>query len=94
MKNYTIHYWIEKGANSRKIVLGVPLYGQSFTLSNPQVHGLNARSSGPGVAGQFTRSGGFLAYYEVRTHARSRRSFDDFVFYPDCFFIRVPADLQ
>lgn len=43
----------------------MPLYGQSFTLSNPKVHGLNAPSSGPGEAGQFTRSAGFIAYYEV-----------------------------
>lgn len=65
LKNFTVNYWIEKGANSRKIVLGVPLYGQSFTLSNPKVHGLNAPSSGAGEAGQFTRSAGFIAYYEV-----------------------------
>ncbi|XP_050423223.1 probable chitinase 10 [Adelges cooleyi] len=63
--NYTINYWIEKGANSRKIVLGIPLYGQSFTLSNPNVHGLNAPASGAGQAGQFTRSAGFLAYNEI-----------------------------
>ncbi|XP_025423968.1 probable chitinase 10 isoform X2 [Sipha flava] len=63
--NSTVHYWIEKGANSRKIVLGVPLYGQSFTLSNPKVHGLNAPASGPGEAGKFTRSAGFIAYYEI-----------------------------
>ncbi|XP_008184295.1 probable chitinase 10 isoform X2 [Acyrthosiphon pisum] len=63
--NYTVHYWIEKGANSRKIVLGFPLYGQSFTLSNPKVHGLNAPSSGAGEAGPFTRSAGFIAYYEI-----------------------------
>lgn len=56
---------MEKGANSRKIVLGFPLYGQSFTLSNTNVHGLNAPASGAGEAGQFTRSAGFLAYYEV-----------------------------
>jgi len=65
-KNFTVNYWLGKGANSRKIVLGVPLYGQSFTLSNPKVHGLNAPASGPGEAGQFTRSAGFIAYYEVR----------------------------
>ncbi|XP_050540568.1 probable chitinase 10 isoform X2 [Daktulosphaira vitifoliae] len=63
--NYTINYWISKGANSRKIVLGVPLYGQSFTLSDPNNHGLNAPASAGGEAGQFTRSAGFLAYYEI-----------------------------
>jgi len=70
LKNYTVHYWIKKGANSRKIVLGFPLYGQSFTLSNPKVHGLNAPSSGAGEAGPFTRSAGFIAYYEVDAFKR------------------------
>lgn len=41
------------------------MYGQSFTLVNESDNGLNAPSSGPGMAGQFTRAGGFLAYYEV-----------------------------
>lgn len=45
--------------------MGVPLYGQSFTLSDPKNNGLNAKASGPGTAGEFTRSAGFLAYYEV-----------------------------
>lgn len=71
LKNFTINYWIEKGGNSRQIVLGFPLYGQSFTLSNPDVHGLNAPSSGPGEAGPFTRSAGFIAYYEVHVIAKS-----------------------
>lgn len=63
--NYTMNYWIRKGADSRKLVMGVPLYGQSFTLVNPSENGLNAPSSGGGTAGQYTRSSGFLAYYEI-----------------------------
>ncbi|XP_044249663.1 probable chitinase 10 isoform X2 [Drosophila takahashii] len=63
--NFSVHYWIEKGAPSRKIVLGMPLYGQSFTLENASNNGLNAKSSGPGQAGEFTRAAGFLAYYEI-----------------------------
>lgn len=45
--------------------MGVPLYGQSFTLSDPKNNGLNARAPGPGQAGEYTRAAGFLAYYEV-----------------------------
>ena len=46
--------------------MGMPLYGQSFTLSNPSNTGLNSPISGPGEAGPETRAAGFLAYYEVR----------------------------
>lgn len=45
--------------------MGVPLYGQAFTLSDAKNNGLNARAPGPGQAGEFTRAAGFLAYYEV-----------------------------
>lgn len=62
-----MNYWIEKGAPPKKIVMGVPLYGQAFQLSDPKNNGLNAKSPGPGTAGEYTRAAGFLAYYEVRT---------------------------
>ncbi|XP_055903295.1 probable chitinase 10 [Eupeodes corollae] len=63
--NFSLNYWIEKGAPSRKIVMGMPLYGQSFTLADPKDNGLNAKAPGPGLAGEFTRAAGFLAYYEI-----------------------------
>lgn len=63
--NFTLNYWIELGASPSKIIMGLPMYGQSFTLEDPQVNGLNAKSKGPGEAGEFTRQGGFLAFYEV-----------------------------
>lgn len=65
LQNFTINYWIEKGAPSRKLAMGLPLYGQAFQLSDTKNNGLNARAPGPGTAGEFTRSAGFLAYYEV-----------------------------
>lgn len=45
--------------------MGMPLYGQSFTLNDPLVNGLNAPARTGGTAGPFTRARGFLAYYEV-----------------------------
>lgn len=63
--NFTINYWIQQGAPSRKIIMGVPLYGQSFALANVENRGLNAPSYGPGEAGKFTRAGGFLSFYEI-----------------------------
>jgi len=41
------------------------MYGQALTLEDPNVHGLNAPASGPGEAGEYTRQGGFLSYYEI-----------------------------
>ncbi|XP_067620317.1 probable chitinase 10 [Eurosta solidaginis] len=69
--NFSLNYWIEKGAPARKIVMGMPLYGQSFTLENANNNGLNAKAPGPGKAGEFTRAAGFLAYYEICDRIRN-----------------------
>lgn len=45
--------------------MGLPMYGQSFSLANSQKNGLNAPTYGGGEAGEFTRARGFLSYYEV-----------------------------
>lgn len=66
--NFSVRYWIERGVPVNKIVMGIPTYGSSFTLSETsQNHtsGFRAKASGPGKPGKFTRSAGFLAYYEV-----------------------------
>lgn len=63
--NFTINYWIEKGAPAKKLVMGMPMYGQSFGLSDASNRGLNAKAYGPGDAGRYTRQAGFLAYYEI-----------------------------
>jgi len=63
--NYTIDYWLKKGADPKKLVMGMPMYGQSFTLSQSTDNRLNKKTYGGGEAGQYTRARGFLAYYEI-----------------------------
>ena len=58
-------YWMENGAPANKLVMGMPLYGQAFTLNDQSKTGLNAQANQKGTAGQFTRAAGFLAYYEI-----------------------------
>lgn len=51
--------------------LGMPLYGQSFTINDPKAGvGLNVPASA-GNAGEFTRAAGFLAYYEICNRIRN-----------------------
>ncbi len=56
---------MKRGAPAKKLVMGMPLYGQAFTLGDKRDTGLNAKSSGKGQAGKYTRAAGFLSYYEI-----------------------------
>jgi len=60
-----IKYWISRGASSQKLVLGMALYGHSFTLQNENNNGMGAPSNGPGEAGPFTRQAGIMGYNEI-----------------------------
>jgi len=48
-----------------KIVLGIPTYGRSYTLSNKDATELGSPADGSGTEGEATRGKGYLAYYEV-----------------------------
>ncbi|XP_023243664.1 probable chitinase 10 [Centruroides sculpturatus] len=67
-----MQHWASKGAPKEKLILGVPFYGRSFTLSNPSANGLNQPATGNGNAGEFTNEGGFMAFYEICERVKSR----------------------
>ncbi|OWR42920.1 chitinase-related protein 1 precursor [Danaus plexippus plexippus] len=74
--NYTMHYWMEKGAPASKLVMGIPLYGQTFTTSkvnNRASQALNIPATAGGDAGEYTRANGFLAYYEICERIQNRQ---------------------
>lgn len=60
-----INAWINAGADPSRLILGVPFYGRTFTLANEKNNGLNAPTTGPGLAGPYTREAGMIGYNEV-----------------------------
>lgn len=46
-------------------MLGIPTYGRSYTLFNPDAFEMGSPADGPGTMGEATRENGYLAYYEV-----------------------------
>lgn len=67
----SVEYWIRKGASPEKLVLGMPTYGQSHTLSEPEQNGLHAPSIGLGRPGAHTGIPGTLAYYEICNNTKN-----------------------
>lgn len=53
------------GAEPKKLVMGVPLYGQSFTLADSNRRGLGDASLEPGEPGEYTQQPGILSYSEI-----------------------------
>jgi chitinase len=45
--------------------LGIPFYGQTYTLADVTKNGLNVATTGPGSAGQYTGVSGQLTYLEL-----------------------------
>ncbi|KAG7164862.1 chitinase 10-like 5, partial [Homarus americanus] len=60
-----VSYWEGKGAPKEKLVVGVPFYGRSFTLSNKNDANPGSRAKSGGKEGQYTQERGFLAYHEI-----------------------------
>lgn len=63
--DHAANLWVRLGAPKEKLVIGMPTYGRTFTLSNSKKYGVNSPASGGGKEGTYTKESGFLAYYEV-----------------------------
>lgn len=65
--DYTIQLLKREGADPRKIIVGIPFYGQSFSLSEKanNLVGEGTPARGPGKPGEYTKQPGMLAYYEI-----------------------------
>jgi len=61
----TIKFYVQNGASRDKLVLGIPTYGRSFTLANPDAHEIDSPATAAGEAGPDTKEAGYLAYYEI-----------------------------
>jgi len=69
---WIITNWLALGADPKKLALGLPAFGRSFKLADPNNHGILAPCEGPndnglysGEKGPYTREPGYLAYYEI-----------------------------
>uniref|UniRef100_A0A6G1SIN4 Putative chitinase 3 n=1 Tax=Aceria tosichella TaxID=561515 RepID=A0A6G1SIN4_9ACAR len=57
--------WVRQGASKENLVIGLPTYGRTFTLANPNLTDIDAPASRGGRPGQYTKESGFLSFFEV-----------------------------
>lgn len=57
--------WVRQGASKENLVIGLPTYGRTFTLSNPNLTDIDAPAARGGRPGQYTKESGFLSFFEV-----------------------------
>lgn len=70
-----MEYWTTRGVPARKLLMGIPFYGQSFTLdrtaNNRDQAALGVRTRGAGYPGPYTKQSGMMAYYEICNFGKS-----------------------
>ncbi|KAF7286452.1 chitinase 7 [Rhynchophorus ferrugineus] len=62
---HAANLWVKLGAPKEKMIIGMPTYGRSFTLSNTAKYTVHSPSNAGGKEGKYTKESGFLAYYEI-----------------------------
>ena len=60
-----IQGWIARGAAPEKLVLGLGMYGRTFTLADSSKTALGSPITGGGEKGKYTGENGFVGYHEV-----------------------------
>ena len=62
-----VKYILRHGMSADKLVLGIPLFGRSYTLSASTLSAPGAQVDGWGDEGPYTQTKGMLSYFEVKT---------------------------
>lgn len=69
-----MEYLVSRGAPREKLLVGIPFYGQSFTLlQRDGKYDDGVPIKGPGEPGEYTKQPGMLAFNEICNKVRNQR---------------------
>ncbi|KAG8182777.1 hypothetical protein JTE90_018651, partial [Oedothorax gibbosus] len=71
--DFAVDYWLKGGAPKEKLILGMPLFGRSFTLANPNENGVHAQAAGSGESGRLNGDREILGFNEICENLSKRR---------------------
>lgn len=61
----TVDMWLANGASKDKLLMGLPFYSRTFTLSVQENHQLGAAARGPGTVYGYSKEPGVVMYRDV-----------------------------
>ena len=62
---YAMDYYTKNGFAKSQLNLGIPFYGQSYTLESAGNANVGAPATGPGAPGKFSNQQGMLTFFEI-----------------------------
>lgn len=66
LQDFTIKHYLNLGVHRDKLVMGIPTYGRTLVLYEPEKTEEDSLEDGLGMEENFAKSEGLLPYYEVR----------------------------
>lgn len=64
-QQWSINFWLSYGVPKEKLIVGLPTYGLSYRLQDPDVSGVHAPADGGATKGKYTGEKGILSFYEI-----------------------------
>ena len=79
--DFSVNYWLAKGARNNQLLIGMGAYGRGFRLQDPSQNGLYAPAVGGIDPGYYTGTAGYWGYNEFCEKMLNER--------PQWTFVRV-----